>query len=662
MSSNKNRIFASVALFSELYDRNKDVYHLVGEFIKSAVITEKLSVFKPSEVADLLTKRFDFKLPVAVLRTVLKSRLKREGFCKSDGYDGFSIINPEKWSADQLDVEFERLRQNYEEILENLAQYTHNSITGGEHVDAAQLKEAFYKFLIGDAVGEEYSRICSAFIVENSSDSALTDSVNLIREGLVIYSGIASAQELNELGTWKNDLVIVLDTELLLDFGGFNGETYQEIFSDFHSLVNEVNLANNSKKIKARISLAYLEESAAEVDRIFTKAENVLAGRDSVQLTTTAYRNIIENCKTGSDVVSKRVIFFNRLKNEGIRQIDRLPLNETIPFNIGSQELLEQLPVYTKHGRGGRTYSEDEIVDRLRQFTTVNKLRSGVSASRFEGCGAVLLTRDWLTKNLSGNHNAKIHPSDYPFAIDIDHVVNRLWFNLNKGFHDKTILPKSFDAVTRAQIVLESQLRSAVFRRYSEILEKKENGLIAENDALLIFAEMRSKEIEAKEIDETALDEILEFITDGDVAAKIEELNEFKGKAAQLSSVQSELEETNRQLASARSHARRLATEKFSRLRRRNANSRRWVNRASFAIVVLIPVLLGAMIYLLVNALSSDSDTRLDFVLGIVGFVALLIPLLGYRKTVHRWTRRIINNAYRKRKNKLDRRGLFRRK
>lgn len=653
-----NRILASVALFSELYDLNKDVFHLVGEFIRSALTTERVDQFNSGDVSALLSKHFDFQLPIAVLRTVIRTRLKREGFCRSNGHDSYAIVNPDDGEADKLNEEYTKLQGNYEAIVAKLIDYAQNHLSGEKPVDEEELKKAFHSFLLGDGgIQEEYVRICSAFIVDHSSAPDITEAVNQIREGLVIYSGIESAQQLNELGVWKQNLNIILDTELLLDMGGFNGVVYREIFEDFHRLVKEVNNANETKKVRARISLSYLEDSRKQVERIFNKAERVLSGSDSVQMMTTAFRAIMEGCKTPSDVLTKKVVFFNRLEIEGIQQIDEGPLHETIQFNVESQELIDSIPGELKLSR---QYSDDDVHQVLRQFTAINKIRRGVTGTTLESCGSVLLTRDRFTRTVGSNPSVKFHPRDYQFAVDIDQVINRLWFNLNKGFTDKSALPRTFDMVTRSQIVLASQVRISVTQRYYEVLRKKENGEITDKDALELFAELRNKEVEAAKIDEAALDEILEFICDSNIQAQIDELTAIKQTAAEVPTLKSQLDATARDLENTLSQNRRLVAEKFQKLRRQNTRIRFYVHVVSIAALVVLPLLLGGAIYLLIRLLKSDQDSTLSIVLGLLGILLSLGSLIKYRKPVQLLVRQRLSSVYRQRKKKIRLRGPLR--
>ncbi len=74
-----NKLLSSVVLFRELYDSDRDVYDIIGELIKTAIAYEKKWSFDTTEATHLLDNIFGFKMPEAVVKTVLKNRLtKRE--------------------------------------------------------------------------------------------------------------------------------------------------------------------------------------------------------------------------------------------------------------------------------------------------------------------------------------------------------------------------------------------------------------------------------------------------------------------------------------------------------------------------------------------------------------------------------------------------------
>lgn len=634
------------------------MYSLVGEFIRSVVISSQTWTFDTGFITESLKNQFEFILPVAVVNYSLRNRLKKDGFCKPIADNKWEVIFPKRWSSAHFNEEFERLKNDYADLSTKLVEYARANSTIPDNIVESELRDGFHRFLLGEPVSEELSRISSAFIVEYSSELETVRAINQIREGLVIYAGVLSAQAPHEFGTWPHDLTIVLDTELLLNCSGYNGELFGAIFQDFHNLVKEVNNSNAAKKKRAKIQLRYLSEAREEIERIFNKAHDFLSGRISVGLTTTAFNSIVSECSTPSEVLARKALLFRRFETEQIKELSSVSIYETMPFNIESKELLDTLP---DEIRRLRRFSEDDVVERFRQFTIINSLRSGVSTTQLESCGAVLLTGDRLTRHLAKFTDVKINRRDFPFAIDVDTLTSRLWFNLNKGFRDKRSLPKSFDMVTRAQIVLGSQIRAAVAQRYAEIQEKYRTGELQDGDAQSILAEVRSKEFDFERIDQTNLDEVLEFIVDRDVILQVEQLRSIKAAADELPVLTTKLEEKDREIQNVRQSLAELRVnegllkranfQKFKLQNRDLARTLRLISRTLNFLVICFPFFVAGLIYVVIRKLAVEQDSLLQVIGTLTGFAGVIGLVWKFRPFFVLRIRRFVSTIYRNRLN-----------
>lgn len=78
---------------------------------------------------------------------------------------------------------------------------------------------------------------------------------------------------------------------------------------------------------------------------------------------------------------------------------------------------------------------------------------------------------------LAHQSKVKFEEDDIPFAKDIDFITNKFWFKLKKGFSNKSSLPKSFDVVTKAQIILSSQLNQCCVQAIINFKSKLKTAL-----------------------------------------------------------------------------------------------------------------------------------------------------------------------------------------
>lgn len=89
-------------------------------------------------------------------------------------------------------------------------------------------------------------KFISAFLLENENDSLIVEMINAIKEGAIIYTGITTDLNIDDnnidnLGIWRKEITIFLDTEILFHLYGYNGEYYKQQADDFISKQAEEN-------------------------------------------------------------------------------------------------------------------------------------------------------------------------------------------------------------------------------------------------------------------------------------------------------------------------------------------------------------------------------------------------------------------------------------
>ena len=76
----ESRFLASLAVFRALYNSQKDIYGVIGEFLNGIIKSNKKYKFNLTEITNLLNNIFDFDIPEAVVHTSLRrlDYLKKE--------------------------------------------------------------------------------------------------------------------------------------------------------------------------------------------------------------------------------------------------------------------------------------------------------------------------------------------------------------------------------------------------------------------------------------------------------------------------------------------------------------------------------------------------------------------------------------------------------
>lgn len=286
---------------------------------------------------------------------------------------------------------------------------------------------------------------------------------------------------------------------------------YKQIFDDFYNLVREINSTIKNKNGEKLINLYYLEETKNEINYFFQTAESILKGSIALDTSKTAMKSILDGCSNPSDIVSKRIKFETDLKSMGIYLKEfKNSIYDYPDYVVEDENILTDLK--NESEKKGKFFDENLCRQFFKIFTKVNYFRGGESKINFEKIGHIFITGNRFALYLAHQSKVKFDADDIPFAKDIDYITNKFWFKLKKGFSDKSSLPKSFDVVTKAQIILSSQLNQSVYQEYKRIQEQVKNGTLSKESAIEISYELREKPNKPEDISIENLDNSLEFL------------------------------------------------------------------------------------------------------------------------------------------------------
>jgi hypothetical protein len=508
-----NRLLASLAVFRELYNAEKDVYGIISVFLNDLIGFEKLYSFDANEITTKLNDTFEFDIPKAVVETSLgrlKFLVRKQG--------KYTVTDISKINDKNIQTKKEAIQSNNEAIIDNLYKFieTEKEFVLTEN-DKEKISHSFCCFLLDLNNGDEFIEYIPAFILKNEADIRFKDQLNLIREGVILYSGIKYNNNLNDLGTWRTELTIFIDTEILFHFAGFNGELYRNLANDFLSYVKEI----NQKAQKKLISLKYFEEVKNDIENFFTKARYLFEGSEKSNPNVTAMVTILNGCKTASDILEKKSDFYTLLKSCGIEEDNYNdyfnPSNHN--YNIVSQEIIEKV--------------SDEIgkdaEPSLKFLNFVSIRRKEANSNNFENIRYLLLTGNTTTLKVAWNELLK-EDGCVPMASHLNFLTNKFWFKLNKGF-GKTSLPKSFDIITKSQIILSKVLNDSVGEKFAEFQSEYKKGKLTEDQVKARIIDLRNQVRKPEEIKNDVVNDVLNAITEDSLEKFIQEQSHFKSKA-----------------------------------------------------------------------------------------------------------------------------------
>ncbi len=618
---NNNNLLASIAVFAELCNTEKDIQGILTEFIKSTFAFEKSWTLDSTEVTLLLKKHFDFDLPEAVVRTCLNSLTK----------NGFAVRNLGKYSV--IDTSYDAVafanklsaKKGKQEIVEGELVSYYESLLNTKVSDSERkaLIDGFISYLLDTGVSEKYSTIISSFVLDKAVSSNFILELNQIKEGLVLLTGLGYTDDLNNIGSWSEELTIYLDTEHLFNSEGYNGKLYQKLFNDFSALVNEINSAAQKKYSKKLIHLKYFEEVNEEVNRFFHVAEKIIRQEDNTSPENAAMEEICRGCIQVSDVIKKKTIFETNLRTRGITIKEVFDSYETPKYNIEDASLLKKYK---------DQFDEAYIEFVLRSFTKVNFLRRGVNRTSFERCKHIILTGRTITRQLSMDLDIKNEKKDIPFATDIYFITNRLWYKLNKGLTKGNILPSTLDVITKARIVLSSQVNKSIDKKYDELKKDLKTGKINQKQAQDLYYNLRERAKKPEEINLSNLNESVEFIFENDLEKHLREKSSLEQKAR-------EGEVAIQKLNKIESLAKRK--------KRYPKKIRTWVFYYS-SILVFTSFLIGVAIgvWYLIKDIKTSGDTPIGLISFTLTIILEGIGLIRYFKPMHKFLKKKCHDFY----------------
>ncbi|MFK5983669.1 MAG: hypothetical protein QM499_12210 [Flavobacteriaceae bacterium] len=516
----ESKCLASLAVFRELYNSEKDIYGVIGEFLKEIITSNGKHQFSLTEITQLLNNTYDFNIPKAVINTSLnrfKSSLE-----KTEGL--FTITNQSTFAVTgKLTGIHTSTGQNNERIITNLFKYIEEekkSIITDEEKE--KIVHSFCSFIIDESSSQEYSEFVSAFILKGKQDSDFTKRLNTIKEGVVLYTGLKYNSNINNLGSWNSELTIYIETEILFHFAGYNGQLYELLFNDFFTLVKEVNQKSQKKTGKKLIHLKYFPEIKDEIERFFKKAEYIVSGKDKANPSKTAMSSIIDGCKSLAEIIEKKTRFFELLTSNSILEDDYLGYysERNHKYNIEDQKLLKKI---------SDEMGIENISNYVKYLNYINIHRKGISDKGFEKVQYVLLSGTKNTLAIAWNETIKPN-GNVPLASNLGFLTNKFWFRLNKGF-GKDVYPKTFDIVTKAQIVLSTQLNDSVADKFEELQVKFKTGSLTEEQSVASIVELRRQAKRPEEINEYDVDDVLKSIEESSLEKYLQEQELFKNKA-----------------------------------------------------------------------------------------------------------------------------------
>lgn len=621
-----NRLLASLAVFRELYNSEKDVYGIISVFLNDLIKLKNLYSFSLNEITNTLNDTFEFEIPEAVVRTALG----RLSFLEKKQGD-YLVTDITKISNQNIETKQKDIQSNNESIIENLYKFIENEKNSSLSLkEKEQVSHSFCSFLLDINNGDEFIEYITSFILENESNVDFKNQLNLIREGVILYSGIKYNNNLNDLGTWRTELTMFIDTEILFHLAGYNGELYQNLANDFFSYVREINLKAKKKLIK----LKYFEDVKNDIEGFFTKAKYLLEGNEKPNPDVTAMVSILNGCEKASDILEKKSDFYTFLKSKSIEEDNYNAYFEieNHEYNIVSQDIIDKVSEEI----------EKDAAPFLRFLNYVSIRRKEANSNNFENIKYLLLTGNSTTLKVAWNDLMK-EDGFVPLASHLSFLTNKFWFKLNKGF-GKSTLPKSFDIITKSQIILSKVLNDNVGEKFSELKIEYKNGKLTEEQAKARIIDLRNQVRKPEEIKKDTVKDVLNAITEDSLEKFVQEQSHFKNKAQKqeieniklLDELESKKDIEKQFLKAKEDHLKEKKALKITLERQKKPLDKKAKRKHKNLKTTLIIIISGYYILLVASIFYFTWNVmeQYTFILGMIPIIISILYLLSTEQTI----------------------------
>jgi len=601
------KCLAAVALFGEIAKKKHNVYTTLAEFIKYCIVTENLYSFSIAIIQNSLLTQFGFKIPEKVIKNAIK---RLENITRKDGiyYVKTSIKLEENFDAKR-----EKIEESYNKILSAI--YTYISNTKKQQLseqNKLDIYNTFFDLLIKrKSVTNDYSRCINAFIIENDRNEDVIKCLEIIREGALIYLAFQYSPEEYGSNVWKEHMVLYFDTELLFSLYGLNGELYKRILEELFELIKTINKKNqtNGKMIELR----YFMEIEQEMNGYFKAAINIVKSGDQTNsLLTTAMSSILNGCQDITQVIGKKVDFFDKLRSLGFEEDkqDYYEDENLFQYNINGDDVFAQIQKEFPY------YESQKIDENLKYLNKIAILRRGQNSTR-KSSKYFFVTATGVCLNIANT----LRNESVPLATTVEYLTEMFWIRLNKNFAEIKLL--NSNVVINAQLVIKAQLDIAISEKINELKKNYNENKMASEFGTAYYLEIKNAINCFEPITHENIEQIIEF-TNESMSNFIDNYNyekleseKTKQENVQLMSTNKELYETNKKI-----------TDKLRYFEAEEERKKKIKNIYKYALRIILFVAPIAIIIILMNV-YKDRYTIINNVLAIIATLGAVLGILN---------------------------------
>ena len=603
---NDINLIAALAVFRKLYDDKKSIYDILYNFIISIIFDKNIQIFSLRDMKEYLKEIYNFEIPDSIIKTTLK---RKDGITLSN--EIYSINYNILKNNNFVDENISLASNTNNDILDIIHAYVENY--NKKKIDKKEIMKSLCSILLDnkEAYIKFYDEI-NACIIINEANKDFIKHLNCIREGLILYMGIQYSIDINNLGTWENELTIYCDTSVLFHFAGYNGNIYKELFWDFFKLIKEINIKNINKHNIELIHIKYFQDTKQQIEDYFNAAIDIIEHKNISMNPDMAMQYLLKDSKISSDIISKKANFYNLLKRNNIEE-------ESIEIEYSSPDNIQYFEDFNTifNSLDLDEISKNKIYSNI--LNNINILRKGDNNKKIEKIRYIFLTSNKKIL-LAANKDKKDKNYKTDLTIDLDNITNLFWFKLNKGLGNNT--PINMDILIQSRNAISASLSKQISVEYAKIKKDIEQAKQTDEATdsekkdrfILELAMLKESHISSELITHENVEEVLYNITDFDIESILKE-KEFMNKELEknktiIADKDTEISNINKELKEARLKNIRNEIENDHKIKKENIAKKLKVIKCkkifcSFIAFILIFLLIR---YILINHFTYIRD------------------------------------------------------
>ncbi|WP_020614770.1 hypothetical protein [Sediminispirochaeta bajacaliforniensis] len=490
--------FAALTTFRKIVDSGRSVLGLIDDFILFSIVYHGYTYFDAEQIISDINDEFNFEMPTSVIRNAIK-RLRRNNFIELDKNKGYkNTLTAEKSKElEEYIAEYEAEKEEANKNNHDLIAYVKMKMND-DKIDENKVLHIFRALILGDAdhlhEDKKLLNCVGTFILKRDEENSLfVESWERIKSSVIIKEALTYN---NDILTEKfNNLSIYMDMEILFDGFGLNGVIYEKMFTDLINLVDKLNNRG------CRITLNYFDYTRDDIEFYFKKALEIFDNKHSMWPETTAMQNILNNCRSRSDIIEKKTLFFEFIDNNSITLVN----SDIYESSARSSKKIRSL-------KADEDFLENDYKEKkeISPIVFVDVLRGSRRRNRLTETTHIFATRTKAYLETAINDRKSF--DEIPLAVDTDYLINKFWVASGDGFHE---LNKHSDTVTFVQRLLSEEKRMQISREYKNLLKQEQDtdkSVLQRKIAALRKIESAPENIHSDSFDQNIEEEIEDML------------------------------------------------------------------------------------------------------------------------------------------------------